>query len=352
MLMIERVTKAYEGEVVLREVSLSVAAGEVTVLLGPSGCGKTTLLRIVAGLEKGDGGRVLWDGVDLAAVPPFRRNFGFVFQEYALFPHKNVAENVAFGLRMAGWDAARVAVRVRQALTWVGLADLGARQVQALSGGEQQRVALARSLAPAPRLLLLDEPLGALDRALRERLLTELRPILLQAGREMGYDAGITALYVTHDQSEAFALADTIVLLNAGRVEQQATPQTLYHHPATPFVARFLGMSNLLAGRTLSLDPARVQTTLGEFRVANRGGRHRENVTLLIRPEAAAPGDTGVNVITGLLHDVSFRGRFCLIIVQVGETRLHFELDATAPLPPVGQVVTLSLRPEMLQMID
>ncbi len=348
MLTIERVTKAFEGQVVLHDVSFTVAAGTITVLLGPSGCGKTTLLRIVAGLEKPEAGRVLLDGGDLAGVPPFRRGFGFVFQDYALFPHKNVADNVAFGLRMAGWEAARARDRVQAALEWVGLAGFGGRAVHELSGGEQQRVALARSLAPAPRLLLLDEPLGALDRALRERLVGELRSILRQAGQAMGYDAGITAIYVTHDQAEAFALADKVTLLNAGRVEQQGTPQSLYHTPRTTFVARFLGMQNLLAGQVVSRTPPLLRTAIGIFRVASIDRETGTPVTLLIRPEAAQAGAAGANVLEVELLDVSFRGRFQLAAVQVGAERLLLEFDSARQLPAPGEKMTIELQPHLL----
>ncbi|GAB4165700.1 MAG: ABC transporter ATP-binding protein [Candidatus Promineifilaceae bacterium] len=345
MLKIERVTKSFDGQVVLRDVSLEVAAGSVTVLLGPSGCGKTTLLRIVAGLEQADAGRLLLDGSDLAGVPPFRRGFGFVFQDYALFPHKSVADNVAFGLRMAGWEAARVRARVEAALEWVGLAGFGGRAVHELSGGEQQRVALARSLAPAPRLLLLDEPLGALDRALRERLVGELRPILRQAG---GHNAGITAIYVTHDQAEAFALADQVALLNAGRLEQQGTPQTIYHAPATAFVARFLGMHNLLPAQVLSRTPPVVKTNIGILRVANVQQEAGAQITLLVKPEAAQVDAVGANVIEVELLHVSFRGRFQLAAVQVGGERLLLEFDSTQELPPPGQLISIGLQPHLL----
>ncbi len=348
MLTIERITKSFDGQVVLDDVSFAVAAGTITVLLGPSGCGKTTLLRIVAGLEQADAGQVLLDGSNLAGVPPFRRGFGFVFQDYALFPHKNVADNVAFGLRMAGWQAARVRARVEAALEWVGLAGFGGRAVHELSGGEQQRVALARSLAPAPRLLLLDEPLGALDRALRERLVGELRPILRQAGQAMGYDAGITAIYVTHDQAEAFALADTITLLNAGRVEQQGTPQSLYHAPRTAFVARFFGMHNLLAAQVISHAPPAVRTAIGALRVASIDQRAGTPVTLLIRPEAAQAGAAGVNVLEVKLLDVSFRGRFQLAAVQAGAERLLLEFDSARRLPAPGETMTIELQPHLL----
>jgi len=215
------------------ELSLDVAPGEVVALLGPSGSGKSTLLRAVAGLEPLSAGRVLWDGVDLAGVPVHRRGFGLMFQDGQLFPHRDVGGNVAFGLAMAGADRAARKARVHELLALVGLAGFAHREVSALSGGERQRVALARSLAPRPRLLLLDEPLSALDRALRERLAGEVRAALVATAT--------TAVFVTHDHDEAFAVADRIAVMDAGRLLQIAAPAELWHRPATRRVAEFLG---------------------------------------------------------------------------------------------------------------
>ena len=237
-------------------IDLRVGDGEVVCVLGPSGSGKSTLLRAIAGLEPAAAGTVAWDGVDLHDTPPHRRRFGLMFQDHALFPHRDVAGNVAFGLRMQGVPADAARARTADLLALVGLPGTEDRPVRALSGGEQQRVALARALAPDPRLLMLDEPLGALDRALREHLVDELRAIFGRRDRAV--------LLVTHDHEEAFALADRVVVVRAGRVEQDAGAATVWQHPATPFVAEFLGYNvtrvfgPLLAVRPegLTLGPA------------------------------------------------------------------------------------------------
>lgn len=341
-LVLEDIGKSFGAKPVLRGVSLAVAAGEIVALLGPSGCGKTTLLRIIAGLETPDHGRVHLLSQDITDIPIHQRGFGFVFQDYALFPHKNVAQNVAFGLRMQNLPKPAIAQRVAQVLALVGLAGFGERPIHELSGGEQQRVALARSLAPAPRLLLLDEPLGALDRALREQLMLELRRILKSAGEMLGQPQGITAVYVTHDQAEAFAIADRVAVMNAGRLEQVGAPQELYGRPTTPFVARFLGMENIIQGTAVA--PDRVQTAIGELVVA--GATPGKPVTLLIRPEAARlvnEADTAVNSFTATLQEVSFRGRYQIITVTVADVVLKFEMDTAVILPPSGASLLLAL---------
>lgn len=233
MLRLDGLSKRFDGTVALDGVDLTVRTGEILAVLGPSGCGKSTLLRVVAGLEAPDTGRVLWNGEDMAEVPAHRRRFGLMFQSYALFPHKSVAENVAFGPRMEGWDRARIDARVANVLEWVGMEGFGDRAIEGLSGGEQQRVALARTLAPDPRLVMLDEPLGALDRALRERLVGEIRTIL--AGQ------GATAIYVTHDHAEAAAVADRVAVMRSGRILQADTLEAIRRRPADEWTARFVG---------------------------------------------------------------------------------------------------------------
>ncbi len=233
MLQCSRLQVSFGETVALDTVDLEVPDGEVVAVMGPSGCGKTTLLRAVAGLQRLDAGAITWDGRDLSVVPPHERGFGFMFQDYALFPHLSVGGNVAFGLRMQGVDGPRREERVRTVLETVGLDGYEHRPIHELSGGEQQRVALARTLAPSPRLILLDEPIGALDRALREHLTAEMHSIFAKLE--------VTALYVTHDRDEAFAMADTVVVMDEGRVVRRGTPRDLWTAPGHEFVARMLG---------------------------------------------------------------------------------------------------------------
>jgi ABC-type Fe3+/spermidine/putrescine transport system ATPase subunit len=356
LLEVVSISIAFDDTPVLQDVSFKADEGEIICLLGPSGCGKTTLLRIVAGLETAGSGQVTFDGRPLVGVPVHRRGFGLMFQDYALFPHKNVAANVAFGLRMQALSRKQVADRVSEMLDLVGLQGYGDRRVYELSGGEQQRVALARSLAPGPRLLMLDEPLGSLDRALREDLMGELRVILKQVG--------VTSIYVTHDQQEAFAASDRVVLMRRGRVVQQGTPHDVYFHPASPWVARFLGLSNLVPGRTVALEPgsggqtvATVQTSLGEMalRVRERLDLDRQ-VTLLIRPEAARlAGEQpleGECVIEGTVRGCSFRGSQTRLEVHCPpDVDLIFEVASGGQrLPEPGESIVLALRPEAINL--
>ena len=348
LLDVRDLRKSYGAAPALDGVSLRVPAGAIVAVLGPSGCGKTTLLRVIAGLEHADAGSVRFDGQPIDALPAHARGFGLMFQDYALFPHRSVAENVAFGLRMQSLPRAAIAARVAELLALVGLANYDNRRIDGLSGGERQRVALARSLAPRPRLLMLDEPLGALDRALRERLLDELHVILKQVG--------LASLYVTHDQAEAFAIADWLVLMRAGQVEQQGPPDHLYRQPATPFAARFLGLHNLVPAVVLEADAttALLDTPLGRMSVAATGLASDAQVTLVLRPEAgqlASTPDDAPNTIRGVVAERSFRGGFTRVRLQTAASvPLEFMLDA-AELPAVGALITLDIRPEATSVI-
>jgi len=294
MLKLTNITKTYDGALLLRGISFTIDAGEIVCLLGPSGSGKTTLLRIIAGLEQSDNGEILFDNQNLHEVPVHQRGLGLMFQDLALFPHKDVFENVAFGLRMQNLSRDGIRARVQDTLELVGLAGFAERDVNNLSGGEAQRVALARSLAPRPKLLMLDEPLGALDRILREQLIADLRTILKKIG--------MTALYVTHDQDEAFAIADRIAIVHTGRIVQIGMPEEIYRAPANAFVARFLGLANLFPAR-LRAD-GRGETELGTFAAAT--SNRVENAVALIRPERARVNETGQG-IPARVEECTFR---------------------------------------------
>ncbi|MFG2718050.1 ABC transporter ATP-binding protein [Streptomyces sp. NPDC048416] len=304
MLRLDGVTVRFAGRAALDAVDLEVADHETVCVLGPSGSGKSTLLRVVAGLQPPDDGRVLLDGADQAGVPVHKRGLGLMFQDHQLFPQRDVAGNVAFGLRMRRASRGEQARRVAELLDLVGLPGAGRRAVAALSGGEQQRVALARALAPSPRLLMLDEPLGQLDRTLRERLVVELRALFGQLGT--------TVLAVTHDQGEAFALADRVVVMRDGRIAQTGTPLEVWQHPASEFVARFLGFENVVPA-TVAGEAA--DTPWGKVPVP--AGSPQGQVRLLIRP-------AGVRLVgerEGLACEVTartFRGSHVAVRLRPG----------------------------------
>jgi ABC-type Fe3+/spermidine/putrescine transport system ATPase subunit len=311
--------------------------------LGASGSGKSTLLRIVAGIEPADSGQVLWQGHDLAGVPVHRRGFGLMFQDYALFPHLNVADNVAFGLRMLNLPRDEIRRQVKDALAQVNLESFSHRRVTDLSGGEQQRVALARALAPRPKLLMLDEPLGALDRSLREQLLGELRHLL--------HITEIPAIYVTHDQEEAFQIADRLLLLHDGLVEQSGSPAEVFDCPATPWAASFLGQTNLIQGRVTSLAPLEIDTRLGRFHTQAGPSfepRIGDPATVLFRSGGArlVEADSREATIRGVVNDLVFRGDGYHIDIKL-ESGDVFSFLVDRPATP-GQPVGLALPQERL----
>jgi ABC-type Fe3+/spermidine/putrescine transport system ATPase subunit len=326
-----------------------VDEGQIVALLGPSGCGKSTLLSIIAGLEPPDSGDVRWDGETVREVAPHHRGFGLMFQDFALFPHMNVRENVAFGLRWESRSGTEIAARVSETLRLVDLPGFEAREVDTLSGGEQQRVALARSLAPRPRLLMLDEPLGSLDRTLRDRLLDDLRRILRAGTASPGNPGRIqTTLYVTHDQEEAFALSDQVALMNAGAVVQTGTPQDLYTRPASAFVARFLGLTNLLEGTPTSGDAREVETAVGKLPIGIAAGGP---VTVLLRPDLAQLGGEGAAAVEAVVAQKTFRGGFTQLDIVTGGISLRFVFPSQTILPNPGERVRLGLPPEAIQVL-
>lgn len=295
MLEVRDIFKTYENKPLLDGISFTIALGETVCLLGASGSGKSTLLRIIAGLETSESGLILFDEQDLTSTPPHLRDFGLVFQDYALFPHLNVNENVAFGLKMRRLGQAEISERVAAALELVNLTGFGNRKVTDLSGGEQQRVALARALAIRPRLLMFDEPLGALDRALREDLLNELRAIL--------HETKVPAMYVTHDQEEAFAIADRILILHHREIIREGTSAEVWSDPRSAYVAEFLGLGNMFEGKRIAEN--KFQTDYGNFTI-QCPHRHSDGgqVKLLARPFVAA-GEA--NAIRGVVQDVIFQ---------------------------------------------
>ncbi len=295
-------------ETTVGPITLDIARGEIVALLGPSGSGKTTMLRLLAGFETPDGGRIVVESEDVTTVPPARRRFGMVFQHYALFPHLDVGENVAFGLR-GQTDAARTA---GEALRLVDLAGFERRKVHELSGGQQQRVALARALAPEPRVLLLDEPLSNLDPALRERTRRELRQLIKRVG--------ITTVFVTHEQEEAFELGDRVAVLNAGRLEQAGAPDELYERPASLFVATFVGRANVFRG-----SAAR----------ALAGAAQRGAAIVVVRPERLRFTDAG---LPGVVRERRYTGAAAFFIVE-SDSGERFEVLAEPDAAKVGDRV-------------
>ncbi|MFM7422890.1 MAG: ABC transporter ATP-binding protein [Alphaproteobacteria bacterium] len=342
-LVVSGADKRFGAATVLRDLSLSVAQGEFVSLLGPSGCGKTTLLRCIAGLLHPDRGQISVGGRDITALAAHQRNVGVVFQNYALFPHLTVAENIAFGLRARGVSKAEAAPRVAEALALVRMEAHGDKPVTALSGGQQQRVAVARALVVRPSLLLLDEPFSALDRKLRETMQVELKQLL----REVG----ITAIFVTHDQEEALVVSDRVAVMNAGQIEQLTDPVTLYNAPASLYVLDFVGQSTKLSGKVLGSGDGmiEVQTAFGVLR-APASFMVGSSVAVAVRPEAmllAPQADAALNTLQGRISDISFLGSRTQIHLDApaeGEDRVILELPRLPAGIATGQEVSFGFR--------
>ncbi|HWK45494.1 MAG TPA: ABC transporter ATP-binding protein [Stellaceae bacterium] len=336
---LDGITKRYGDVVAVDNVSLDVAEGEFVALLGPSGCGKTTTLRMISGFADVSAGSIRIDGRDVTAEPPYRRNIGVVFQNYALFPHLTVFENVAFGLRRRRIPAADIASRVARALDLVKLGEFAARMPRQLSGGQQQRVAIARALVIEPDLLLLDEPLSNLDAKLRHAVRQEMRRL-----QQM---LGITTIMVTHDQDEAMAMGDRLVVMNGGRIQQIGTPQQLYRNPANLFVASFIGQANVLTG-TPQADGAGFVLPSGLAIACTRSvaGAAR----LMIRPEAlelVPSGTAGRNICSGTVSLVTYLGPFCEVTVDlIGGETLMVQIASDHPTAwAAGQSVGVRIDP-------
>jgi len=348
---LEDIWMSFGDQEVLRGIDLESGDGEFLTLLGPSGCGKTTLLRIIAGLYRPVRGRVFFDDEDVTHAPPWERNIGFVFQDYALWPHMKVFDNVAYGLRIRGVPREEIRRRVLEALELVGLKGLEDRYPHQLSGGQQQRVALARAIVINPSLLLLDEPLSNLDAKIRVNVRTEIRRLQKRLG--------ITTIYVTHDQEEALVISDRIAVLNRGVVEQVDTPWRLYYEPRTAFVADFVGQVNMYRVESMSEEDGYmyVETEIGRLAVKPRALEGTENVHIVFRPEMVEIGRgrpaRGVNVLEGVVDTVQFLGNLQRIDVAVGGGRVRVETHN--PLRhgvfEAGERVYLSIDPELIVIL-
>ena len=329
MLELRHLSKTYEGKPLLNDVSFTVAEGETVCLLGASGSGKSTLLRMIAGLESSEAGDIRFDGLDLSQTPPHLRDFGLVFQDYALFPHLTVFDNAAFGLKMRNQSKSQIQERVAEVLKLVNLTGFASRRVTELSGGEQQRVALARALVIRPRLLMFDEPLSSLDRTLKDEVLDELRHIL--------HETRIPPVYVTHDQEEAFTIADRVLLLHNGRIVREGAPAEVWSHPGSAWAARFLNVGNVIEGVCkLQVGQSKVETGFGSVDLACEHNHvDGERVALLLKPSS-----TGQLAVHAKVEDVLFqRDQFKVELAgglfihlkeapRVGDTiQIHFDAE-------------------------
>lgn len=336
---LQNLKKEFDGTPVLRGISLSIKRREFVTLLGPSGCGKTTTLRIIGGFEQPDSGDVFFDGKRLNDVPPYQREINTVFQRYALFPHLNVAENIAFGLHIKKLDRADIKRKTAEMLELVGLRGFENRDVTSLSGGQQQRVAIARALVCEPRVLLLDEPLGALDLKLRKDMQIELKRIQQRTG--------ITFIYVTHDQEEALTMSDTIVVMNQGYIQQIGTPEDIYNEPQNAFVADFIGDSNIVDG--LMLQDRLVEILGAKFPCVDEGFGVRKPVDVVIRPEDIDLVKPEDGIITGRVTHLIFKGvHYEMEVVANGYTLLVHSTDMV----PVGEEVGLWVNPFDIQIMN
>jgi spermidine/putrescine transport system ATP-binding protein len=334
------VQKHFDDVVAVDDLTLEIPHGSFFALLGPSGCGKTTTLRMIGGFEEPDAGRIEIGGTDVTGVPPYKRDVNTVFQSYALFPHLNVFENVAFGLRRR--KAKNIDARVRELLGVVGLEGMDKRKPRQLSGGQQQRVALARALVNNPRVLLLDEPLGALDLKLRKQMQLELKRIQSEVG--------ITFVHVTHDQEEAMTMADAIAVMNNGRIEQLGTPSELYERPRTAFVAGFLGVSNLLRGEVFDDQGVRIDGA-GAIRVASPLPTSGSRVAVGVRPEKLNLNGEGANTLRGTVRERAYTGVATQYLVETpaGIVTVFVQSSGAAA---EGDAVTIGWEPESTFVVE
>ena len=327
LIELKGITKSFDGECVLNSIDLYIRDGEFITLLGPSGCGKTTTLRIIGGFETADEGQLYFDGAEISEVPPHKRQVNTVFQKYALFPHLNVYENIAFPLRMKKISEDDIKKRVTDMLKMVALVGFENKSVSTLSGGQQQRVAIARALVSHPKVLLLDEPLGALDLKLRKDMQNELKNIQKAIG--------ITFVYVTHDQEEALSMSDTIVVMADGEIQQIGTPTDIYNEPKNAFVADFIGESNIVDG--IMLEDNRVRMSGHVFDCVDGGYAKNEPVDVVVRPEDVDVVAPEKGMLTGIVSNVTFKGVHYEIIVDIGGFKWMIQsTDYVAPEQKIG----------------
>lgn len=327
LIELKGICKEYDGEQVLKSIDLDIHDKEFVTLLGPSGCGKTTTLRIISGFESPDSGEVIFDGSRLNEVPPYKRHVNTVFQKYALFPHLNVFENIAFGLRVKKMPDDEIRTRVKEMLALVNLRGFERKNVNYLSGGQQQRVAIARALINEPKVLLLDEPLGALDLKLRKDMQIELKNIQTKTG--------ITFIYVTHDQEEALSMSDTVVVMADGRIQQIGTPTDIYNEPVNAFVADFIGESNILDG--VMLEDYKARFAGHTFDCVDAGFAQREKVDIVIRPEDVDVVSPEKGMLEGVATSVTFKGVHWEIIVDIQGFKWMIQTtDYVAPEQHIG----------------
>ena len=338
LIQLQNIHKQYGEKTVLENLNLYVKDKEFVTLLGPSGCGKTTTLRIIGGFESPDSGTVLFEGQDITDVPPHQRQVNTVFQRYALFPHLNVYDNIAFGLRIAKMPEDEIRERVTEMLQMINLAGYEKSPITKLSGGEQQRVAIARALVNHPRVLLLDEPLSALDLKLRKEMQRELKAIQQRVG--------ITFVFVTHDQEEALTMSDTVVVLNKGRIQQIGTPTDIYNEPKNAFVADFIGESNILDG--IMLEDKRVRFSGHTFDCVDGGFAKNEAVDVVIRPEDVDVVAPEKGMLKGLVTTVTFRGVHYEIIVDVQGFKWMIQ---TTDFVAEGETIGLSIDPDAIHIM-
>ncbi len=336
----EKVSKVFGALTVVDQLDLAIHEGEFVSMLGPSGSGKTTILMMLAGFEAPSSGKISVAGRQVDQLPPHKRNMGVVFQNYALFPHMSVADNIAFPLSMRGVAKAESDQRVRRALDMVQLGALRDRRPSQLSGGQQQRVALARALVFEPQVVLMDEPLGALDKKLREQMQLDIR--------DLHRRLGLTIVFVTHDQSEALTMSDRIAVFNRGKIEQIGTPNEIYDHPATRFVAEFIGETNLIhaTAEASASDVSRVVLANGQsLSVGRKALKPGEQVCLSVRPERIKPSGTQDNRIAGTVRDVVYHGDHLRLIVDAAGQTVVLRSERSEAAPTIGDGIEMSFSP-------